>query len=59
MIDTKMNSHLSEEDVNAIREEIPLGTIGTPDDVAKACAFLADAKFITGQVLGVNGGMVL
>lgn len=59
MIDTKMNSHLSEEDVNAIREEIPLGAIGTPDDVAKACAFLADAKFITGQVLGVNGGMVL
>ncbi len=59
MIDTKMNSHLSEEDVNAIREEIPTGTIGTPDDVAKACAFLADAKFITGQVLGVNGGMVL
>jgi 2-hydroxycyclohexanecarboxyl-CoA dehydrogenase len=40
---------------------IPIGHLGTPDDIAAAAAFLAsdDAKFITGQVLGVNGGSVL
>lgn len=59
MIDTKMNNHLNEEEVEAIREEIPLGTIGQPIDVAKACLQLAESSFITGQVLGVNGGMVL
>lgn len=59
MIDTKMNSHLSEEEIEAIREEIPTGTIGTPKDVADACLFLAKSNFITGQILGVNGGMVL
>ena len=40
---------------------IPLGHLGTPDDIASAVAFLAseDARFITGQVVGVNGGSVL
>lgn len=42
-------------------EEIPLGRMGTPEDVADACLYLAGegASFITGQVLGVNGGMVI
>ena len=40
---------------------IPLGHLGTPDDIAAAVAFLASdaAGFITGQTLGVNGGQVL
>jgi 2-hydroxycyclohexanecarboxyl-CoA dehydrogenase len=40
---------------------IPVGRAGTPDDVAAACGFLCsdEAGFITGQVVGVNGGMVL
>jgi 2-hydroxycyclohexanecarboxyl-CoA dehydrogenase len=44
-----------------IAASIPLGHLGTPDDIAAAAAFLAsdDAGFITGQVLGVNGGSVL
>lgn len=47
-----------EETINQLAEETPLGRIGTPFDVAKAIAFLASEKadFITGQVLGVDGG---
>lgn len=58
---TKMNSHFSAEDLDLIREEIPLGIFGEPHHVADAVAFLASnqAEYITGQVLAVNGGMVI
>lgn len=58
---TKMNSHFSAEDLDLIREEIPLGIFGEPRHVADAVAFLASnqAEYITGQVLAVNGGMVI
>ena len=59
LIDTPMNGHLSPADLEALREETPLLRIGTPKDVAKAAVFLAESPFITGQVLGVNGGFVL
>ena len=61
LIDTDMNAHLSAEDVAAIADETPLGRMGKPEEVAKAIAFLAeeDSSFITGQVLGVNGGLVV
>ena len=59
LIDTPMNGHLSPADLEALREETPLMTIGTPEDVAEAAVFLAESPFITGQVLGVNGGFVL
>lgn len=57
-IDTEMNAHLSKEDVAAFAECVPLGRIGTPEEVAAAVLFLADssASYITGQVIGVNGG---
>ena len=42
-----------------LAEENPIGRNGTPEDVAKAMAYLADADFVTGQVLPVNGGFVL
>jgi 3-oxoacyl-[acyl-carrier protein] reductase len=48
------------DDVQArLREQIPLGRLGVPEDVAQAVAFLASdaAAYITGQVLHVNGGM--
>lgn len=61
LIDTEMNSHLDEETVNCLIEETPLSRIGTPADIADAVSFLASegAGFITGQILGVNGGMVI
>ena len=44
-----------------LREEIPVTRLGTPEDVANAVSFLADdrASYITGQVLSVNGGIVI
>jgi 2-hydroxycyclohexanecarboxyl-CoA dehydrogenase len=46
---------------DVVARMVPLGRLGTPDDVAIACAFLCteEAGYITGQVLGVNGGTVL
>ena len=61
LIDTDMNAHLSAEDIEAFCEEIPLGTVGTPAQVAAAVCFLAseEASYVTGQVLSVNGGCVI
>lgn len=61
VIDTDMNAALSPADIACLQEETPLGQIGTADQVAKAVYSLAcpDAAFITGQVLGVNGGLVI
>ena len=61
VIDTEMNAHLSETDMEALRDETPLCRIGTPEDVAGAVFFLAsnDASFITGQVISPNGGFVI
>ncbi len=59
VIDTPMNADLSKADLNALREETPLERIGTPEEVARAALFLAEQEFITGQVLGINGGFVI
>jgi 3-oxoacyl-[acyl-carrier protein] reductase len=58
-IETKMTEKLDDEHKKAYLERVPLGTAGTPKDVAEAVAFLAseEAHYITGQVLGVDGGM--
>ena len=57
-IDTKMNAHLSEEDVKEIIDCTPMMRKGTGEDVAYLCEFLASdkASFITGQVISVDGG---
>ena len=61
LIDTKMNSCYDREDIDAICDETPLMRIGTPCDVSDAVWYLSSdaASFITGQVLGVNGGFVI
>ena len=60
-VDTDMMAGFSAQDRAALCEETPLCRLGTPQDVAAAAAFLASeqAGFITGQVLGVNGGFVV
>jgi len=54
-------SELSEKAKEEIFKTIPLGKLGTPQDVAGVCLFLASAKadYITGQVLVVDGGMAI
>lgn len=61
VIDTEMNGALSPETLEQLCEETPLGALGTCRDIAESVLFLADSRsnFITGQVLGVNGGMVI
>ena len=61
VIDTEMNAALSEKDRHALIEETPLMRLGTVADVAEAAFFLAGegASFITGQILGVNGGFII
>jgi 3-oxoacyl-[acyl-carrier protein] reductase len=61
VIDTDMNRALTQEDLAALREETPLERIGTAEQVAEAVWFLCSQQsdFITGQVLGVNGGLVI
>ena len=58
VIDTDMNRTHDAETMQALADETPLGCIGKPEDVAEAVAFLVSdqAKFITGQILPVNGG---
>lgn len=58
-IETDMTAKLSEPVREAARAQIAMGSFGSPDDIAAATAFLAsdDARYITGQVLAVDGGM--
>lgn len=61
VVDTEMNASLSPQDLDSLKEETPLGCLGTPEDIAHAIYFLASEKagFITGQVLSPNGGFVI
>ncbi len=56
---TDMCAEVAPEVLAEMAEEAPVGRNGTPEDVAKAMAYLADAEFITGHVLSVNGGYVV
>jgi 3-oxoacyl-[acyl-carrier protein] reductase len=60
-IKTSMTDELTESQVEALLAQIPLGALGQPDDIARVVRFLVGpgARYITGQVLAVDGGMVM
>lgn len=59
LIDTRMNGHLSSDDLDAVIEEIPAGRIGTTDDVASVAVALTKAtSYLTGQIINVDGGWI-
>lgn len=60
LIDTQMNAHLSPDDIKELCDEIPVGRIGKPQEVAHAVLFLAgdDASYITAQNITVDGGWI-
>lgn len=55
IIDTRMNDMFNEDE---LKDEVPLGRLGTPNEVAKAVLFFAENPYVTDQILGVNGGIV-
>ena len=56
---TDMCAAVSPQVLEELREDTPLGRNGTPEDVAQAMVYLADAQFLTGAVIPVNGGFVI
>lgn len=58
---TDMMSGFTDDDIEALKAETPLEALGTPGDIAEAVLFLASdkARFITGHVMSVNGGMII
>lgn len=61
VIDTEMNAHLSRDELNALCDDTPIGRLGRADEVAELALFLASdrAAFITGQMIGIDGGFAL
>ena len=56
---TDMCAGVAPDILNELAQQSPLGKNGTAEDIAKAMVYLADADFVTGEVLSVNGGLVL
>ena len=61
VIDTQMNGNLTPDVMDELREETPLGQIGTPQQIADCAWYLAGegAAFLTGQVISPNGGFLI
>lgn len=59
IIDTDMNKKLSEEEINKIKEEIPLEKIGKTIDISRCVNWLIEDEYTTGQVVSINGGWVI
>ena len=60
VINTKMNSFLSDEDKKELEEEIPMGRFGETEEIGKIAVFLCsdDSSYITGQIIRADGGMI-
>ena len=56
IIDTEMNKNLTKQDLEDIKNEIPLERIGKPEDIAKCINWLVEDSYTTGQIISVNGG---
>lgn len=56
LIDTEMNNDLSEDDIKALEDEIPLGRMGRPEELVATVKMLIENTYITGQVIEINGG---
>ena len=59
VIDTDMNKELDEDTIKQLKEEIPLNKIGKPEDIYRCIKWLIDDEYTTGQIISVNGGMVI
>ena len=59
VLPSPMNASLCEEDLIAFQKDTPLGQLIDPMQVAEAVCYLADAKMVTGQILSVDGGIVI
>lgn len=59
MINTKMNSKFTKQEIEEIKEEIPLEKIGDPSDIAKCVKWLVKDTYTTGQVISINGGWII
>lgn len=58
-IDTDMNKEYSKDDINNIKQDIPLQKIGQPEDIAKCVKWLVEDEFTTGQVIAIDGGWAI
>ena len=58
-IDTDMNKQYTKEDIEAIKEDIPLGKLGLPSNISKCVNWLIEDNYTTGQIISVNGGWVI
>ena len=59
VIRTDMCASVDPAVMEDLRQQTPIGRLGTPEDIAQAMLYLADAPFLTGQILPLNGGFVI
>ena len=59
LIDTDMNKEYSKDDIDNIKQDIPLQKIGQPEDIAKCVKWLVEDEFTTGQVIAIDGGWAI
>lgn len=60
VIDTDMNKCLDDDEMRALKDEIPMGRLGNPEEVADCCYYLSsnDSSYLTGQIITLDGGMI-